>query len=41
MAFVSLKSNELLDLVSNPTHFHIDLSCVPAKADMDNLIVTA
>ena len=39
MAFVNIKSAELLDLVTDPTNSHINFSPVPAQADMDDLIV--
>jgi len=41
MAFIGLKPAELLDFVSNPADLDIDLSSIPAEADMDNLVVTA
>lgn len=41
MTLVSIKSTELLDIFSNPTHPHIDLSRVPAQTNVDNLIVIA
>ncbi len=40
MAFINIKSAELLNLVPNPADFHIDFSCVLTKPHMDNLIVT-